>query len=214
MRKTVIITAVIAVFLALIVGSLYYLLTKMTSQMKQNENKTTPPVWKNVLMIVAPVNYRDEELNEPREIFNKAGCKVTIASKGVNSAKGMMGGSTPVAIDISEVNVKEYDAVVFVGGSGASVYFKDRTALNIAKEAVSAGKVVGAICIAPSILANAGVLSGKNATSFPSEADNLRAKGANYTGDSVTVDSGIITGKGPEAAKEFANRIVEALRQK
>jgi protease I len=166
---------------------------------------------KKVLMIVAPKNFRDEELLRPKEILEKAKANVTIASKGVKTAKGMLGSSVSVDLDLSQVNVKDYDAVVFVGGTGAEIYFNDSQALKIAKEAYEQGKVVAAICIAPSILANAGILERKKATAFPSEASNLEANGSIYTGEAVTVEGRIITAKGPEAAVQFGNSIAKAL---
>jgi protease I len=166
---------------------------------------------KKVLMVIAPTNFRDEEFLRPKEILEKAKVNVTIASKGVKTAKGMLGSSVSVDIDLSQVNVKDYDAIVFVGGTGAEVYFNDSKALKIAKEAYDQGKVVAAICIAPSILANAGILEGKKATAFPSEASNLEANGAIYTGEAVTIDGRIITAKGPEAASQFGNAIAKTL---
>lgn len=166
---------------------------------------------KKVLLIIAPNGFRDEEFLRPKEILEKANAKVVVASKGVTRAVGMFGTIANVDIDISKVDVKEYDAIVFVGGVGSSIYFNDPVALKIAKDAYEQGKVVAAICIAPSILANAGILSGKSATSFPSEANNLRAKGAKYTGELVTVDGKIITAKGPEAASRFGETIAKAL---
>jgi protease I len=81
----------------------------------------------------------------------------------------------------------------------------------LAKEFNKDGKVVSAICIAPSILANAGILNGKKATSFPSQRNNINAVGT-YTGTPVEVDGKIITGNGPQAAKDFGKKIAEALR--
>ncbi|MEM7822062.1 MAG: DJ-1/PfpI family protein [Candidatus Aenigmatarchaeota archaeon] len=167
---------------------------------------------KKVLMIVAPNNFRDEELLKPKEILEKAKAEVKIASKSVATARGMLGASVSVDLDLSEVEVKSYDAVIFVGGTGAQVYFDDPTALKIAKEAYEQRKIVGAICIAPSILANAGILEGKRATAWPSEVSNLEARGAKYTGELVTVDGNIITAKGPEAASQFGRAIAEALK--
>ena len=167
---------------------------------------------KNILMVIAPENFRDEELLEPKEIFENLGALVIIASKGTDSAKGMYGAMVTVDKDILEVNVENYDAVVFVGGSGTTVYFEDETAKNIAREAYESGKIVGAICIAPSILANAGLLGGKRVTSFSSEKANLESHGAEYTGATVEQDGSIITGNGPEAATEFGQKIAEALK--
>lgn len=167
---------------------------------------------KKVLMIVAPANFRDEECLEPKKIFESRGMNVTVASKGVKTAKGSLGASLNVDVDISKVDVSGYDAVVFVGGPGADVYFNDATAHKIAKDTVARKKILAAICIAPAILANAGVLQWKNATVFPSGRDALESNGAIYTGADVTVDGKIITANGPAAAKKFGNAIVEALK--
>ena len=165
----------------------------------------------NVLMIVAPIGFRDEECLEPKEVFEGAGVDVTIASKGTKIAKGKLGAELEVQKDISEVKTADYDAIVFVGGPGTTIYFNDPAALKIAKEAYAAGKITAAICIAPSILANAGLLRGKKATSFPSEETNLKMKGAIYTGKNVEQDGKIITANGPGAAKEFGKLILKNL---
>jgi protease I len=166
-----------------------------------------------ILMVVAPENFRDEEYQKPREILEQAGAEITVASKGVTEAKSLQGGKVKVDKDIGQVNVDDYQALVFVGGPGSSVYFEDQTALNLAKSAFEKGKVVSAICIAPSILANAGILSGKKATAYSSEKDNLVAKGAQFTGESVTADGKIVTANGPEAAEEFGKKLVEVFKE-
>lgn len=168
---------------------------------------------KKILMVIAPTNFRDEELTQPKAIFEQAGAQVTVASKGTTSAVGMFGAAAKVDQDITEVDVAAFDAVVFVGGSGASVYFNDPAAHLLAQNAYNQDKIVAAICIAPSTLANAGLLSGRRATCFSSEAENLRVKGAEYTGERVTVDGQIVTGSDPEAASEFGQKIVDVLGQ-
>lgn len=166
---------------------------------------------KKILMIVANNKFRDEELQKPQKIFVKQGAEVTIASSSLKTATGMFGAKAKPDILIDDVKVEDYDAIVFVGGSGASEYWNNPTAHNIAKEAVESNKILCAICIAPVTLANAGVLDGKNATVWSSEASKLRASGVNYTGKDVEVDGNIITGNGPKAAKKFGKTIVEAL---
>ena len=166
---------------------------------------------KKVLMVVAPENFRDEELFEPKKVLEEKRIGVEIASKGVNEARGMLGEKIVIDKNLSEVKADDYDGVIFVGGSGSSIYFNDAKAQFLAKEAYEKGKVVGAICIAPSILANIGILEGKKATSFPSEAENLKSKGVDYTGEGVVVDGKIITAQGPDYAKQFGEKIVEVL---
>lgn len=164
-----------------------------------------------ILMVVAPKNFRDEELFETKKVLEEKGIEVEIASKGVGEAQGMLGGKTSVDRELKEVRVEDYAGVVFVGGTGASAYFDDELALSLARQADEKGKVVAAICIAPSILANAGVLEGKRATSFPSEEGNLKEKGAVYTGEGVTVDGRIVTAQGPAWARGFGQKVAEAL---
>jgi protease I len=167
-----------------------------------------------ILMVLAPKDFRDEEYQKPRQVLEKAGAVVEVASKGVVEAEGMLGARVKVDRDLSQANIDDYGGVIFVGGTGAAVYFSDQAALTLARSAWEKGKVVGAICIAPSILANAGLLSGKKATAFYSEKNNLVAKGAQYTGQPVEVEGKIVTANGPQAAEEFGEKLVEVLQIK
>jgi protease I len=169
---------------------------------------------KRVVMIIAEKDFRDEELLEPESILEDQGAIVTIASTTTDSVKGMQGAEVHPDMLVSEINPEEWDAVVFVGGMGASQYWDDSTAHFIAKGALDAGKVLGAICIAPVTLANAGLLQGKKATCWQSEAGKLKAKGAEYTGADVEKDGKIITASGPQAAINFGLKLSEALQGK
>jgi protease I len=130
-------------------------------------------IGKNILMIVAAEGFRDEELLEPKKILEGYNANVKIASKKVSVARGKLGARVKVDYDIDDVIVQDYNAVIFIGGPEASIYFDDETAHSIAREALEEDEVVGAICIAPVILANAGILRGKKATVFSSGADDL-----------------------------------------
>jgi len=162
-------------------------------------------------MIIAPDRFRDEEFQEPKQILETAGHEITVANSTGTESKGMLGMIVKPDTRLDQVNSDEYNAIIFVGGLGTSVYFNDQRALNLAREFNDKKKIVAAICIAPSILANAGILNGKKATSFPSEKNNINAVGT-YTGSPVERDGNIITGYGPEAAKEFGKKILEALQ--
>jgi protease I len=170
---------------------------------------------KSILMIIARQNFRDEELAEPRAVLQQAGARVTIASSAIELSVGMLG-KVKVKADttIDKVDARAYDAVVFVGGSGASEYFDDATAHRIAREAHEAGKVVAAICIAPATLANAGLLKSKKATAYPSVKGNLIRGGAKFTGAGVERDGLIITADGPLNARKFGETIRDALAGK
>jgi protease I len=165
------------------------------------------------LLVIAPKNFRDEEYFHTKEELEKADIETATTSKKTDDVIGMMGGIVTPDKPLDIINLNYYDAVVFIGGNGSSVYFDDNQALELAKKAYTSGKLVAAICIAPSILANAGLLRGKKATSYPSEEGNLTQKGADYTGAGVTADGRIITADGPASAHDFGKAIAAALNQ-
>ena len=163
-----------------------------------------------VLMIVAPQEFRDEEYLHPREELEKTGAEITVASLTTDECTGRFGAKVMPDITSDQVNVDEFDAVIFVGGGGSAVYFDNDTALGIAKDFAGKGKVASAICIAPMVLANAGLLKGKRATAYDHE-DDIKGAGATYTGNPVEVDGSIITANGPEAARDFGKEIAKKL---
>lgn len=183
-----------------------------TSKKEERSEQMLPKIkGKKVVMIIARNNFRDEELEIPKDIFEKQGAKVTIASSSLSKATGMLGLVVKPDILLSDVKVEDYDAVIFVGGSGASEYWNNQTAHSIAKKTLDSNKLLCAICIAPVTLANAGVLKGRKATVWPSEKGKL---GSSYTGASVEIDGNIITADGPASATKFAQAIVSALSKK
>ena len=175
------------------------------------ESASTGLKGKKVVMIVAHRDFRDEELLKPREILEKAGAKVSVASSSVRPAKGMLGATVEADLLVKDVNPADYDAIVLVGGPGATEYWKDEKTHKIARRAAEEGKILAAICIAPVTLANAGVLKDKKATVWKSEAPQLRAMGAIYTGRDVETDGRIITADGPKSAEKFGRAIFSAL---
>lgn len=165
---------------------------------------------KKVLMIIAQ-DFNRTELETPMQILGQdAGASIFIAS---TTTDVVTGGGMQVTPDMTleEVEVQNYDAVIFVGGDGAEIYFDNSLAHSIAMDAYNQGKKVCAICKAPVILANANVLNGKKATVWPDYIGTIQAKGATYSGESVTVDGNIITANGPQSAEEFAQTIAREL---
>ena len=169
---------------------------------------------KKALLIIAPDKFRDEEYFHTKEELEATGVKVTTASSASGEITGMLGGKAKPDKSLNDIKVDEYDAIVFVGGVGASAYFNNSQALEIAKKADKKGKVLAAICIAPTILANAGVLKGKKATLWgdPALIENMKGKGGEYTGEPVTQDGKIITGEGPNVARNFGRAIAQTLK--
>ncbi len=164
-----------------------------------------------ILMIIAKDGFRDEEFLEPYSIFEEKGFKITVASKTAGPCKGKLGADAVADIGISEAVAQDYDAVVFIGGPGSADFFEDNTALDLASAAYKAEKIIAAICIAPTILANVGMLENKKATAYPSEKEHLLEMKAEYIDDYVVVDGNIVTANGPAAAKKFGETIANML---
>jgi len=163
-----------------------------------------------ILSVIAPQGYQGVEYGHSKEALEAAGHKVLTASTH-KKASDKNGNNLQVDLLLKNVKVDDFDAILFVGGPGVYDYFEDAHVLTLAKKFQKAGKIVSAICAAPSILANAGLLKGVKATSFPSQAANLKAKGAHFTGTGVEQDGKIITADGPNNAKAFGEKIASAL---
>jgi len=163
-------------------------------------------------MIIAYQDFRDEELFIPKSIFQSEGADVKIVSKG--KAIGSYGGVIDVDITLEELKASDFDAVIFIGGSGAHKYIEDERCWQIAQETISEDKVLGAICVAPAVLARSGVLKGRKATVWQSPLDKsavkiLKEEGADYQKGPVVVDGKIVTANGPGAARKFAETIIK-----
>ena len=168
----------------------------------------------HALFIIAPENFQDKELFVPLEILQEAGIETTIASKKADFCRGSLGGEAKAVIGLNQLNVEDFDAIIFIGGSGSEIYFDNPAAHLLAKKAFESGKILAAICAAPAILAKAGVLKEKSATVFsaPDYEEILKKGGANLTRADLEVDGKIITANGPAAAEKFGEKIVEMLK--
>jgi len=164
-----------------------------------------------VLLVVADQDFNEVEYNTAGKTLADAGYQVVVANASGVDSIGSSQGIAPVDTTIDKVKAGDYAAVVIVGGMGATQYFEDPQLRAIVQEMDSAGKVVSAICVAPVVLANAGVLQDKEATVSQGMEGELTAKGAVVVAQPVVVDGLIITGWGPDAANEFAQAVKVAL---
>ena len=165
----------------------------------------------HVLMVIAPEVFRDEEYAAPKAVLEAAGARVTTASLRAGTCHGKLGMTAEATLAVNDAHAADYDAVVFVGGGGAQVFFDDPAAHALASDTASGRQVLGAICIAPSILARAGMLEGVHATAFPSQREDLIAHGAMWSDGPVEVDGRIVTANGPDAAHDFGLALAELL---
>jgi SagB-type dehydrogenase family enzyme len=189
-----------------------YPLVKQETDKSQPSSKTAAEA-KKVILVVPSVNFTDEELFQTQRILTGAGIETVIASSKIGPLQGALGGIAVSEVVLDKVPAEDFDAVIFIGGPGAVEYFTDPAALGIVREAAARGKVIAAISIAPTILANAGMLKGVRATGFLPQREQMLKGGARYTGAPVERDGLIITGSDPSAAIPFAQTIAAALQE-
>ncbi len=164
-----------------------------------------------VCMVIAPEVFRDEEYSVPKEVLEDRGADVTTVSRRAGMCHGKLGMTAEATVALADVDATDFDAVVFVGGGGAEVFFDDPAAHALARAAAARELVLGAICIAPSILARAGLLWTVHATAFPTQRDDLHAHGAVWSEGPVEIDGRIVTANGPDAARDFGLAIARLL---
>jgi len=204
-------------YLLIIIGLLLILLGFFILSSHNNEynlQRDYNLMGKKVLMVIAPGEFRDEEYFKPKEILENAGVEITTASIKEGEFTGMLGAKV-YAKSLDDINLDDYDGIIFVGGIGVAKhgYFENEKILNLARYFYEKGKIVGAECIAPMILAKAGILKDKSATIWKDAEliEEFKSLGVNYVDKSVVVDGKIITGNGPTAAEEFGKKYLELL---
>lgn len=168
---------------------------------------------KKALLVIAQTGYQDVELAGTQNALLAAGFEVTIASKEEGPCTGKFGGTEEALLAMRDVDPVAYDVLAFIGGPGAHALAEDQEAILLAKTRRDSGKLIGAICIAPTILAAAGVLDGKHATVWDdgqgTQQRFLAERGAIYTGEPVVVDGLVVTANGPDAAEAFGKTLAD-----
>lgn len=167
---------------------------------------------KRAALIITSMNFRDDELFTTKRMLDAAQIQTVIASTKTGVLRGALGGIAEAGILVDQLRVDDYDAIIFI--SGPAEYVGNPVAMDIIRETVRKGKVLGAIGVAPTILASADVLTGIRATAYLTERDVLLQAGALYTGFPVEREGLIITATGPTAAIQFGRAIAEALTVK
>lgn len=167
---------------------------------------------KTILLVIAGEGFNHIEYGNTRKALDEAGVQVAVASDALEEAIGKDGSRVRVDVPISAGDMKAYDAVYLIGGPGALDHLDKEPIHTFLKNWQKTGKPYGAICIAPRILAHAGLLAGKKATGWNEDgelSDVLDAAGATYVPEAVVQDEHVITADGPASATAFGNAIVK-----
>jgi protein deglycase len=170
---------------------------------------------KRVVMVLAE-GFEEIEAVAPIDVLTRAEVEVTVAGLVSGPVRAAYGTTILPNTSIDQIDGL-YDGIIFPGGrKNAMALAAHPKVVDLAQKHCRAGKLVAAICAAPSHVLGeaAGLLKGKRATGDPSFNEKLSASGAIITGDVVTVDGNIITAMGPGAALPFALQLAEYLSGK
>lgn len=178
---------------------------------------------KKVLFVLMPEYFQDYEFLEPYNLLTTSGFTVDVAGLShVDFATGMFGHMQVPNKNLAEMNTKDFDtyaAIVIPGGSGSTTYLWGNVSLQkIVRYFHETKKIVATICYACIVPVEAGILTNKEATVYPTdEAKKLLAHyGVHFSSKGVVTlnDEKIITAQGPKFAQNFAKSILYLLEEK
>lgn len=166
---------------------------------------------KRVLVPLAP-GFEDLEAVTIVDLLRRAGIEVVTAGLQPGLVQGARGMRVQPDAGLDDVLAQEFDMVALPGGMpGAENLRTDSRIQALLKGMAGAGKFTAAICAAPIVLAEAGLLEGRRATSYPGFVDKLSIPGCRYLAEPVVVDGGVVTSRGPGTALDFALALIELL---
>lgn len=149
------------------------------------------------------------------DILRRAGIDVVTAGLDDQLVRASRGVRIMPDTNLDEALTRDYDMVVLPGGlPGADNLDEDPRVKELLKKMANSERFTAAICAAPKVLANAGLLRGKKATAYPGSLDSVNHQAQLVSADAVVRDGKVITSRGPGTAMDFALALVEALMGK
>jgi len=158
------------------------------------------------------------ELTEPRKALEAAGAQTQIVSTAEGRVKGWdhtdWGHTFRVEVRLEESDPQNYDALLLPGGvMNADAIRIHAKARQFARHFFETGKPVAAICHAPWLLIDAGVVRGRRLTSYETLKTDLVNAGADWVDEEVVVDQGLVTSRRPDDIPAFNRKMIEEFAQ-
>ena len=149
------------------------------------------------------------------DLLRRAGIEVTTAGLADGPVKASRGVTLVPDTTLEAVMDQDFDMMVLPGGLPGSDYLDEDPRIHeMLKKLASNGQYTAAICAAPKVLAHAGLLDGKQATSYPGLLDQMDLPQVDVQLLPVITDGKVITGRGPGTAMDFALQLIESLAGK
>lgn len=170
------------------------------------------------ILILSTNGFEQSELEKPLHDLRDKGATVHVATPDGNDITGWddknWGNNVAADLKLDEVDVANYDALVLPGGQiNPDILRANPDAVALIKSFADHGKTIAAICHAPWLLIEAGVIEGRKATSYGSISTDMKNAGAHWEDSEVVVDQGIITSRSPEDLDAFIAKIVEEVEE-
>ncbi|MEO1266223.1 MAG: type 1 glutamine amidotransferase domain-containing protein [Pseudomonadota bacterium] len=168
--------------------------------------------------LLATNGFEESELFEPRRQIANAGADVVIVSLAKGEIKGWnqdnWGKSIPVDKTIDEVSPADFDALVLPGGQiNPDLLRVEDKVIAFVRDFYQTGKPLAAICHAPWLLIEAGIIEGRRATSYHSIKTDMKNAGADWVDEPVVADEGLITSRKPDDLEAFGAKIIEEIQE-
>jgi protease I len=166
------------------------------------------------IAILTENGFEEVELTSPKKALEEQGATVHVISPQKDKVKAMKDHewSIEVTVDkhLSEVRAEDYDGLLLPGGViNPDQLRTSEDAVKFIQDFFAAGKPVAAICHGPQSLIEAGVVEGREMTSYPSIKTDLQNAGARWVDQEVVVDQGLVTSRKPDDLPAFNAKMIE-----
>ena len=169
-----------------------------------------------VLLMIPQRNFNEVEYSVTKKCLDQEGIETTTVTILKDKCIGMDGMIVEPEKTVMEISEADYDCLIIIGGSGTPKLLEYPEVLETVKRFNNEKKLIGAICLAPIVLAKAGVLLNTMVTVYPVDwaIATIIREGGHYIEQDVVEDGNIITAKGPKAAEKFAQTIIKRFKTK
>jgi protease I len=168
------------------------------------------------VLIVATDGFEEWELFGPRQILQKRGAEVVLASLKLDPIQATIhddpGKTIRPDLTIDDANPDDFDALILPGGVRNPDHLRIHpNVIALVRAFAEQGKPVGAICHGPWLLVEADLLRGRAATSWPSIRTDLKNAGANVVDEAAVTDGNIVTSRNPDDVEAFTNALIDLI---